>query len=83
MKNFIMEMLADLPKDLSFLQKVLMTQVIITEKPSVAKDLSKQLGNFVKKDFYFESTNQIISWTYGHLFELSKPKDKPRGRNWN
>lgn len=50
-----------------------MKTLIITEKPSVAKDIAAVLGNFERKDGYMENGKYIISWAFGHLVELADP----------
>lgn len=45
--------------------------VILTEKPSVAVDFANALGA-TKKDGYFESDRYIITYTFGHLFEIDE-----------
>ncbi|MCL0080621.1 DNA topoisomerase 3 [Peptococcaceae bacterium] len=50
-------------------------QIIITEKPSVGRDIAGVLGGFTKKDGYLESSTYIISWAFGHLVELAYPQD--------
>ncbi len=53
-----------------------MKQLIIAEKPSVAKDLAKALGSFKQtKDGYFEKEDAIITSALGHLVELFMPED--------
>ena len=52
-----------------------MKTLVITEKPSVAMDIGKVLGNFSRKDGYIEKDDMIISWAVGHLVELSMPQD--------
>lgn len=51
-----------------------MKTLIITEKPSVARDMAKVLGSFTNKNTYLESDQYIISWAYGHLLELVSPE---------
>jgi len=51
-----------------------MKTLIITEKPSVARDMAKVLGSFTNKNNYLESDRYIISWAYGHLLELVSPE---------
>ncbi|WP_037388606.1 DNA topoisomerase, partial [Serratia symbiotica] len=47
----------------------------IAEKPSVAKDIAKALGgNFQKKDGYLESTDNVVTWCYGHLLKSIEPE---------
>lgn len=53
-----------------------MTTVYIAEKPEVAKAIVGALGgNFSRKDGYFESGGQIVTWCLGHLMELYEPHD--------
>jgi len=48
--------------------------LIIAEKPSVASDIAKALGGFVKKDDFFESPQYVLSSAVGHLLELCLPE---------
>ena len=48
-------------------------KVIITEKPSVAKDISKVLNVTKKCDGYFEGSGYFITWAFGHLVQLVNP----------
>ena len=48
--------------------------LIITEKPSVAREFAKALGeNTVNRDGYMESENYIITWCVGHLVTMCYP----------
>ena len=49
--------------------------LIITEKPSVAADISKAIGKFTKHDNRYENSDYVISWALGHLVELYMPED--------
>lgn len=49
--------------------------LILTEKPSVAKDIADALGGFKKKDDYYESDSSFITWAVGHLVSLAEPED--------
>ena len=61
--------------------------LIITEKPSVAKcvlDALQQRESFKKQNGYYESSNYIISWCFGHLLELKSVNDYESKRvKWN
>jgi DNA topoisomerase-3 len=48
--------------------------LIITEKPSVARDISRCLGGFSSKQGYFESDTFLLSWSFGHLVEIAAPE---------
>ena len=52
-----------------------MTELILTEKYSVAADFAKALDVRKKGDGFFESDNYIITWAVGHLVELFEPED--------
>ena len=48
--------------------------LIIAEKPSVATDIARVLGGFVKHTDYFESEKYVLSSAIGHLLELAVPE---------
>lgn len=50
-------------------------KLIITEKPSVAKDIAKVLGINNRKNGYYEGNGYKITWCVGHLVGLSYPAD--------
>ena len=50
-------------------------KVILTEKPSVARDIAKCLGINNKRDGYFEGNGYQITWAFGHLVELKEPDE--------
>ena len=60
--------------------------LILTEKPSVAKDFAKALGcNFSSADKCFKSADGsiFISNCVGHLFELNEPAVyNPEFKSW-
>jgi DNA topoisomerase-3 len=51
------------------------TTLVLTEKPSVAKDFARALQAGSRKDGYFEGKDYIITWAVGHLLELAEPQD--------
>src|SRR5688572_8449839 len=57
-------------------------KLIIAEKPSVAADIARALGGFVRKSDYFESDKYVLSSAVGHLLELTLPEkyDVKRGK---
>ena len=48
--------------------------LIIAEKPSVATDIARVLGGFVKHTDYYESEEYVLSSAVGHLLELAVPE---------
>jgi len=50
-------------------------KVILTEKPSVARDIAKCLSISNKRDGYFEGNGYQITWAFGHLVELKEPDE--------
>src|SRR5881394_4496545 len=57
-------------------------KLIIAEKPSVAADIARALGDFTRKGDYFESERYVLSSAVGHLLELAVPEahDVKRGK---
>ena len=49
--------------------------LIIAEKPSVAADIVRALGNFTKHTDYFENDQYVVSSAIGHLLELAVPPE--------
>lgn len=48
--------------------------VIIAEKPSVARDIAAIVGATSKKDGYMEGNGRAITWAFGHLVGLAMPE---------
>src|SRR4051794_22550867 len=50
--------------------------LIIAEKPSVGRDLTRALpGTFSKHEGYLESDEHVVSWAVGHLVQLAEPDE--------
>ncbi|MGV8074366.1 MAG: DNA topoisomerase 3 [Syntrophobacteraceae bacterium] len=61
-----------------------MITLILTEKPSVAKDFAVALGVGAKRDGYLEGNSYVITWAVGHLLQLAEPRDYDRKwAKWN
>ena len=61
-----------------------MHNLIVTEKPSVARTISKVLGVTARRDGYLEGGGYLISWCVGHLVELAPPGAyDPRLERWD
>jgi len=50
-------------------------KLIITEKPSVAKDIARVLKVNSSRDGYIEGKECTITWCVGHLIQLSYPEE--------
>lgn len=50
-------------------------QLVIAEKPSVARSIAAVLGANEKHDGYVEGNGYIVSWCVGHLVGLYSPND--------
>ena len=50
-----------------------MVQLVIAEKPSVARDLARVLGVRPAGKHCFEARDRVITWCVGHLVELDEP----------
>ncbi len=55
-------------------------QLVIAEKPSVAKTIAQVLGATDKKNGYLEGGGYLVSWCVGHLIELAEPESY--GEKW-
>ena len=49
--------------------------LIIAEKPSLARNIVSAIGNMKRNDGYFENSEYIVSWAFGHLFSLADVED--------
>ncbi|MGE0172425.1 MAG: DNA topoisomerase [Oligoflexales bacterium] len=59
--------------------------LIITEKPSVARDITEALGGFKEKEKgeYYESDEFLCTYAVGHIFTLLSPEDiDPIYKRW-
>jgi DNA topoisomerase-3 len=58
--------------------------LIVTEKPSVARDIANALpGAFEKHEGYLESEDSIVTYAVGHLVELADPEEYgPQFKRW-
>ena len=58
-------------------------KLIITEKPSVARDYARVLHVSGNNNGYIENDEYVISWCYGHLVQLVYPEDyDPKYKSW-
>lgn len=58
-------------------------QLVIAEKPSVARSIANVIGAYKRGDGYLEGSGYIVSWCVGHLVELASPQDyDEKYRRW-
>ena len=48
-------------------------KVVLTEKPSVARDIASFLGARARRDGYLEGGGYQVTWAFGHLVSLKEP----------
>lgn len=59
-------------------------KIVLTEKPSVARDLARILKANKRCEGYFEGSEYIVTWAFGHLVELCEPQEyNPIYQKWN
>ena len=58
--------------------------LVIAEKPSVGRDLTRALpGAFQKHEGYLESDSHVVTWAVGHLVQLAEPDEyDPKFKKW-
>ena len=57
--------------------------LVLTEKPSVGREIAKVLGCNQKGNGYYSGPKYIVSWALGHLVTLADPeKYDTRYKNW-
>lgn len=58
-------------------------KVILTEKPSVARDIALHLGAKQRHEGYFEGNGFQVTWAFGHLISLKNPEEyDPALKKW-
>ena len=58
--------------------------LILTEKPSVARDFAGALGARSRRNGFLEGNGFVVTWAVGHLLELFAPADyDPKWRRWD
>lgn len=59
-------------------------KVVLAEKPSVARDIAKELHATSRKDGYLEGNGYIVTWAFGHLIGLKEPDEyDPSYKRWS
>jgi DNA topoisomerase III len=58
-------------------------RLIITEKPSMGRDVAVALGVTTRRDGYLEGAHDLVTWCVGHLVELDEPEAyDPTWKQW-
>ncbi|MBK8098839.1 MAG: DNA topoisomerase III [Planctomycetes bacterium] len=58
--------------------------VVVAEKPSVARDLARVLGANTRREGYLEGNGWRVTWAIGHLATLKTPDEyDPALRRWS
>jgi DNA topoisomerase-3 len=58
-------------------------KLVLAEKPSVARDISRVLNCNKKGNGFFEGDKYIVTWALGHLVTLADPEDyNERYKTW-
>lgn len=56
-------------------------QLIIAEKPSLARNIVAGIGEMKRMDGYYKNDNYIVTWVFGHLFSLCDIEDYTGEKN--
>ncbi|TXK80988.1 DNA topoisomerase III [Paenibacillus sp. N3.4] len=58
--------------------------LVLTEKPSVAKEIARVLGCTQKQKHHYEGPKYVVTWALGHLVTLAEPDDyDTKYKTWN
>jgi DNA topoisomerase-3 len=58
-------------------------RLIITEKPSMGRDVAMALGATTRRDGYLEGPHDLVTWCIGHVVELDEPEAyDPAWKQW-
>jgi DNA topoisomerase-3 len=59
------------------------TIAVLAEKPSVARDIARELGATSRGDGYLHGNRYVVTWAVGHLVSLAQPHEiNPEWRHW-
>ncbi|MGE0495396.1 MAG: DNA topoisomerase 3 [Vulcanimicrobiota bacterium] len=57
--------------------------LVVTEKPSVARDIASALRGFEDEKEFFENDMFVVTWAVGHLLEFLEPEAiDPKYKRW-
>jgi DNA topoisomerase III len=59
------------------------TIAVLAEKPSVARDIARELGATSRGDGYLHGNRYVVTWAVGHLVSLAQPHEiNTEWRRW-
>src|SRR6267154_6762999 len=59
------------------------TIAVLAEKPSVARDIARELGASSRGTGYLHGNRYVVTWAVGHLVSLAQPHEiNPEWRKW-
>src|SRR4029453_17265404 len=74
---------AQVPTRWAFARSRHVMRLIITEKPSMGRDVAAALGVTTRRDGYLEGAHDLVTWCVGHLVELDEPEAyDPTWKQW-
>lgn len=57
--------------------------LVLTEKPSVAREIARVLGCTQQHKHHWEGSRYVVTWALGHLVTLAEPEDyNPEYKEW-
>jgi DNA topoisomerase-3 len=60
------------------------TIAVLAEKPSVARDIARELGATSRGDGYLHGNRYVVTWAVGHLVSLAQPHEiNPEWCKWH
>src|SRR5437879_12590015 len=74
---------APLPTMWAFSRSRHVMRLIITEKPSMGRDVAAALGVTTRRDGYLAGAHDLVTWCVGHVVELDEPEAyDPTWKQW-
>src|SRR5712692_4797888 len=74
---------AQVPTLWVFSRSMHVMRLIITEKPSMGRDVAAALGVTTRRDGYLAGAHDLVTWCVGHLVELDEPEAyDPTWKQW-
>jgi DNA topoisomerase-3 len=59
------------------------TIAVLAEKPSVARDIARELGATKRGDGFLHGNGYVVTWAVGHLVSLAQPHEiNPDWKQW-